>query len=110
MVECQDERSQHKNKARAMSLLQARIEQFEPGRYWVAKKGNDAAGVVFQSPVHFFATITPEPEDTAERFLQQLKLKAGLAPDHWSDNMRAWRYSTECFGGDNGRGARASTG
>ena len=25
MVECQDERSQHKNKARAMSLLQARV-------------------------------------------------------------------------------------
>ena len=26
MVECQDERSQHKNKARALSLLQARLE------------------------------------------------------------------------------------
>ena len=25
MVECQDERSQHKNKARAMSLLQAKL-------------------------------------------------------------------------------------
>ena len=29
MVECQDERSQHKNKARAMSLLQARIYDAE---------------------------------------------------------------------------------
>jgi peptide chain release factor 1 len=28
-VECQDERSQHKNKARAMSLLQARIMNAE---------------------------------------------------------------------------------
>ena len=46
----------------------------------------------------------------AERFLQQLKLKAGLAPDHWSDTMQAWRYSTESFGGDNSRGERASTG
>lgn len=45
----------------------------------------------------------------AERFLQQLKLKAGLAPDHWSDTIRAWRYSTECFGGDNSRSEPAST-
>ena len=29
VVECQDERSQHKNKARAMSLLQARIMEAE---------------------------------------------------------------------------------
>jgi peptide chain release factor 1 len=34
VVECQDERSQHKNKARAMSLLQARImdSEFEKQR------------------------------------------------------------------------------
>lgn len=31
-------------------------------------------------------------------FLRQLKLKAGLNPDHWSDDMRAWRYRTESFG------------
>jgi len=37
----------------------------------------------------------PEPE----RFLQHLKIKAGLAPDHWSQDIQVWRYSTECFGG-----------
>lgn len=37
----------------------------------------------------------PEPG----RFLQHLKLKAGLAPDHWSQDIQVWRYSTECFGG-----------
>lgn len=31
-------------------------------------------------------------------FLAQLKLKAGLPADHWSDQLRVWRYSTECFG------------
>ncbi len=42
----------------------------------------------------------PEPG----RFLQQLKLKAGLAPDHWSEHMRVWRYTTESFGGNGSRG------
>jgi len=27
-------------------------------------------------------------------FLRQLKRKAGLAPDHWSDTMRIYRYTT----------------
>lgn len=36
----------------------------------------------------------PTPGD----FLTQLKLKAGLAPDHWSDNVQIARYVTESFG------------
>ncbi len=32
VVECQDERSQHKNRARAMSLLQAKLQQIEEDR------------------------------------------------------------------------------
>ncbi|MBM3523067.1 MAG: AmmeMemoRadiSam system protein B [Alphaproteobacteria bacterium] len=35
----------------------------------------------------------PEPL----RFLRQLKRKAGLAPEHWSADFRAWRYMTEAF-------------
>ena len=35
----------------------------------------------------------PDPRD----FLQELKRKAGLAPDHWSDSLRVWRYTTESF-------------
>ncbi len=30
-------------------------------------------------------------------FLQHLKAKAGLPPDHWSDNFRAYRFTTETF-------------
>ena len=36
----------------------------------------------------------PSPKD----FLQRLKLKAGLAADHWSPTVRVWRYQTESFG------------
>ncbi len=35
----------------------------------------------------------PEPQ----QFLQQLKRKAGLAPDHWSDQLKVSRYTTESF-------------
>ncbi len=41
----------------------------------------------------------PEPV----QFLQHLKLKAGLPPDHWSDTVQVWRYTTESFG-DSDRG------
>ena len=42
-----------------LSLLHQRVEKPEPGRYWMAKEGDDVVGVVFQSPLDFFATITP---------------------------------------------------
>ncbi len=33
-------------------------------------------------------------------FLRQLKRKAGLPEDYWSDSLRVWRYTTEKFGGE----------
>jgi len=36
----------------------------------------------------------PEPEE----FLRHLKQKAGLAADHWSENIRIYRYRTEMIG------------
>ena len=33
------------------------------------------------------------------QFVRQLKRKAGLAPDHWSDRMRAYRFTAESFSG-----------
>ncbi|RMG54230.1 MAG: AmmeMemoRadiSam system protein A [Gammaproteobacteria bacterium] len=32
-----------------------------------------------------------------EDFLAHLKLKAGLPPDYWSDDVQVWRYTTEEF-------------
>jgi AmmeMemoRadiSam system protein A len=33
-----------------------------------------------------------------EQFLAHLKLKAGLLPDYWSEDLRLARYTTEAFG------------
>lgn len=33
----------------------------------------------------------PSPHD----FLRHLKLKSGLAPDYWCDDIKLWRYTTE---------------
>ncbi len=35
----------------------------------------------------------------AEGFIRQLKAKAGLPKDHWSDSLSIQRYTTESFGG-----------
>jgi hypothetical protein len=49
-----------------LTLLHARIAFPEPGRYWIADVDGAPAGVVFQSPLDFFATITPmEPPAVA---------------------------------------------
>lgn len=34
---------------------------------------------------------------TPEQFLSHLKMKAGLASNHWSDTLQVWRYRTESF-------------
>jgi AmmeMemoRadiSam system protein A len=35
---------------------------------------------------------------TPGEFISHLKLKAGLAPNHWSDTLKVSRYHTESFG------------
>ena len=49
-----------------LSLLAARVAHPEPGRYWVATERDQTAGIVFQSPLTFPATLTPmEPSVVA---------------------------------------------
>jgi predicted GNAT family acetyltransferase len=42
-----------------LTLLHARVAMPEPGRYWVVDVDGHTAGVVFQSPLHYVATVTP---------------------------------------------------
>jgi predicted GNAT family acetyltransferase len=44
-----------------LTLLHRRVEAPEPGRYWIVETDGEPAGVVFQSPLSFAATLTPMP-------------------------------------------------
>jgi len=44
----------------------------------------------------FLPDVWNSMKDETE-FLAQLKLKADLAIDFWSDHFKAWRYQTYCF-------------
>ena len=47
-----------------------------------------------------FLPMVWEQLPTKTSFLSQLKLKAGLPVDHWSETLRVFRFRTECeFGG-----------
>src|SRR5260370_6312571 len=42
-----------------LSILHSRVAQDDPGRYWIALHGEEAVGVVVQSPLEYPATLTP---------------------------------------------------
>jgi GNAT superfamily N-acetyltransferase len=42
-----------------LTLLNVRVAYPEPGRYWVAREDGTVVGVAFQSPLDFFASLTP---------------------------------------------------
>ena len=46
-----------------LTLLHSRAASPEPGRYWIVRIDGAVAGVVFQSPLHYIATVTPMPTD-----------------------------------------------
>jgi hypothetical protein len=42
-----------------LTLLHTRVTAPAPGRFWMVADGAEVVGVVFQSPLTFFATLTP---------------------------------------------------
>jgi AmmeMemoRadiSam system protein A len=66
------------------------LAQLRPGRDGLILEDGGRRGT--------FLPSVWESLPTPEAFLTQLRLKAGLAPDHWSDSVRVWRYETESFG------------
>ncbi|MEA3218149.1 MAG: uncharacterized protein QOJ19_4305 [Acidimicrobiia bacterium] len=61
-----------------LSLLQERVRRPEPGRYWIVACDGRPAGVVFQSPLDFAATMTPLPEDAVDVVVDAM-VDAGVA-------------------------------
>lgn len=58
-------------------------------------------GVILSDGVHqgtFLPEVWQRFADPSE-FLRQLRLKAGLPPEHWSASLRVERYTTESWGG-----------
>jgi hypothetical protein len=63
--------------------------QIVPGRDGLILAEGSARGT-------FLPTVWESLGDPTD-FVRHLKVKAGLAPDHWSDAVRVWRYRTESF-------------
>jgi len=57
-------------------------------------------GLIFEDGLNRGTFLPTVWESLPERldFLQHLKIKAGLPTDYWSDTVKVWRYTTECFG------------
>lgn len=58
-------------------------------------------GLILESAGHR-GTFLPkvwEGLPTPRQFLAGLKVEAGLPRDHWADDVKIWRYTTESFGG-----------
>jgi AMMECR1 domain-containing protein len=60
----------------------------------------DIDGVVFQAGTYraTFLPVVWHSLKTPAQFMSELKRKAGLSPNYWSDQVRIWRYHTESFG------------
>jgi AMMECR1 domain-containing protein len=57
-------------------------------------------GVVLEAGEHraTFLPVVWQSLSTPEAFISELKRKAGLPGDYWSDNVSIWRYHTDSFG------------
>ncbi len=62
-------------------------------------------GVILEDGRHRATFLPAVWEQIADplTFLRELKQKAGLAPDYWSDTIKVYRYSTESFHGERDR-------
>jgi GNAT superfamily N-acetyltransferase len=76
-----------------LSILQARVALGDPGRYWIAFRGEKAVGVVVQSPLEFPATLTPMESGVVAAMVDAIA-EAGVAlPGVNGDAATAARFA-----------------
>jgi len=68
---------------------QGLLDALEPGRDGVILAEGPRRGT-------FLPSVWEQLPDRRD-FLRHLKQKAGLGPEYWSDQIRAWRYRSEAF-------------
>src|SRR5262249_42867548 len=61
-----------------LSILHARVQEAEAGRYWMARDGDKTVGVVVQSPLRFAATLTPMGQQVVAAIVDAI-VEAGVA-------------------------------
>ncbi len=85
----------------AISVLgPAEPMQFSSEADLIAQLRPGVDGLILEDGTGHRGTFLPSVWETLPQpaeFLRQLKLKAGLPPDYWSDNLRVSRYHTETF-------------
>jgi AmmeMemoRadiSam system protein A len=68
---------------------QTLLDMLRPGQDGLVLQDRNARGTFLPAVWESL----PQPEE----FLKQLKIKAGLPADYWSETLQVWRYTTESF-------------
>ena len=76
-----------------LTLLHERVAYPEPGRYWLARDGGAVVGVVFQSPLDFFATVTPMGPEPVAALVEEIVDAAIVLPGVNGEAATAARFA-----------------
>ncbi len=76
-----------------LTLLASRLVHPEPGRYWIVDDDGEIAGVVFRSPLHFIATLTPMRAEVVQAAVNRMTEEGVGLPGVSGDAATAARFA-----------------
>ncbi|MFN2103804.1 MAG: GNAT family N-acetyltransferase [Candidatus Promineifilaceae bacterium] len=83
-----------------LTLLHSRAVSREAGRYWTAEENDQVVGLVYQSPLHFQAQITPMPAEVITAVVNAICDMGAVLPGVSGTAAAAARFAgqwTECM-------------